>query len=146
MGGTKDGDGERQFSIDCSPLLKTKKNKVSGEIIQHERENNEVSEEFLKDNGAKFNNDCIKVLRLLYTGRKYTAKEINDTLNMADGGRRLRDIYANRKDCKRQKRYKADGHLEGMEYFLDIPVPTKKQVIEKWSNCVPQDLFGNKIS
>jgi len=127
---------------------------MSGEIIQHERENNEVSEEFLKSNGEKFHNGCIQVLRLLYTGRKYTAKEVNDTLNMADGGRRLRDIYANRKDCKRQKRYKADGHLEGMEYFLDIPTPPTKADLQKWFRehqqeksqvLVQQDLFGNKI-
>ena len=103
------------------------------EIIIHERENNSLSEDFLKANGKKFGDDCVKVLKLLYTGKRYTAKEINDTLDMADGGRRLREIFANRTDVKKQKRYNDKEQLIGMEYWLEIPTPpTKKQIVEKW--------------
>lgn len=104
------------------------------EIILHNRENNEVSEMFLKENGKKFGNQALMVLRLLYKGMRLTAKQTNDILGIADGGRRLRDIYANRKDCNRQVRI-TNGKLEGMEYYLNIPkYPTKEKTIEHWFN------------
>lgn len=101
--------------------------------LLHDRENNEVSEMFLKENGIKFSNQCVMVLRLLYNGMKLTAKQTNDILNIADGGRRLRDIHANRKDCKKQVRI-TNGKWEGVEYFLEIPRPeTKTKVISNWT-------------
>lgn len=111
------------------------------EGILHDRENNEWSEQFLKDNGIKFTSDCVKVLRLLYKGLRLTAKQVNDMTGMADGGRRLRNIFANRKDCKKDIRRKANGTgLEGVEYWLEIPgIPTKNELIES-ANKVIEDL------
>lgn len=97
----------------------------------HEKENNPISEMFLKDNREKFNNDCIAVLKLLYSGKRYTGKEICDLTGQAAGDRRLRDIFANRKDCMKAPRRKPNGKLEGMEYWLNIPMPpTKAKAIE----------------
>ncbi len=98
-------------------------------MILHEVENNELSESFLKDNGKKFGDDCVIVLRLLYKGMRLTAKNVNDLTGMADGGRRLRDIIKARKDCKKAVRY-TNGKKEGVEYWLEIPKqPTKESLI-----------------
>lgn len=110
--------------------------KTMSEIL-HDRENNPISEMFLKSNGKKFNKDCIIVLKILYSGGRYTGKEINDMTNMAAGDRRLRDIYAARKDCKKAPRMKKTGGLEGMEYWLEIPAtPTKAASIEWATNLL----------
>lgn len=119
--------------------------------LLHEKENNEWSENFLKSNGEKFKADCVKVLKLLYTGIRLTGKQVNDTTGMADGGRRLREIYAARKDCKKGIRMKKEGGLEGVEYWLEIPLPpTKAKAIAEGQkildmmnkpNAVQQNLF-----
>ena len=93
----------------------------------HERENNPISEMFLKDGGEKFSNDCITVLKILYSGKRYTGKEICDITGQAAGDRRLRDIFASRKDCMKAPRRKPNGKLEGMEYWLNIPMPKTKE-------------------
>jgi hypothetical protein len=100
-------------------------------MILHQHENNELSESFLKDNGKKFEGDCVKVLRLLYKGMKLTAKNVNDILDMADGGRRLRDIFAARKDCHKRVRL-TNGKKEGVEYWLEIPQPPTKSDLQSW--------------
>lgn len=99
-------------------------------MILHKHENNPETESFLKDNGKKFNQQCIDVLKVLYSGRRYTAYEISRLLDIADGGRRLRDIYAFRSDCKREWRKSDDGKRAEVEYYLDIPKqPTKGDVV-----------------
>lgn len=101
----------------------------------HQTENNAWSEQFLKDGGAKFNADCIVVLRLLYKGLRLTAKNVNDMTGMADGGRRLRDIHKFRKDCKKDMRRKADGTgMEGVEYWLEIPPQPSKTALTAQQN------------
>lgn len=101
----------------------------------HDRENNEISEMFLKSNGDKFTNDCITVLKILYSvpGKRYTGKEICDMTGQAAGDRRLRDIKAARTDCMKAPRRRKDGRLEGMEYWLDIPMPPSKKEAVAWA-------------
>ena len=111
----------------------------------HSRENNAVSEMFLKENGKKFSNQCNQVLRLLYKGMRLTAKQANDILGIADSGRRLRDIHANRKECKKQIRRTADGKLEGMEYFLDVPMPPTKDELQQWFREYQEGKHDNVI-
>jgi len=94
------------------------------EIVIHQRENNEETEQHLKDNGKKFSRHCNIVLRLMYQGRKLTARQLEREYNI--DGRRLRDIFANRKECKRQWRRDADGKTQEMEYWLEIPKPPTK--------------------
>ena len=112
----------------------------------HEKENNSISEMFLMDNKEKFTKDHIVVLKLLYSvpGRRYTGKEVCDITGQAAGDRRLRHIFANRKDCMKAPRYKANGKLEGMEYWLNIPMPkTKEQAIAEGQKLLDamQDKF-----
>ena len=105
----------------------------------HERENNEWSESFLKESGEKFSRQCVQVLALLYKGMRLTAKQTNDILNIADGGRRLRDIIKFKKECRKAARRNADGKFEGVEYWLEIPSqPTKQSVQERWLNFLDE--------
>ena len=99
------------------------------ESLLHEIENNPVSEQHLKDNGEKFSRHCNFVLGLMYQGRKLTARQLEREYN--GDGRRLRDIFANRKECKRQWRKDADGKTQEMEYWLEIPIPSKTEVIQR---------------
>lgn len=104
------------------------------DILIHERENNEVSEKHLKDNGAKFSRHCCVVLTLMYKGMRLTARQLEREYNI--DGRRLRDIFANRKECKKEWRVE-DGKEIEMEYWLDIPpYPTKSAVIERSTRVI----------
>jgi len=104
---------------------------MTDDTILHDREDNEWSEQFLKDNREKFAKQCVDVLRLLYQGRRLTAKNANDILNIADGGRRLREIKAAKKECMKGKRI-TNGKVEGVEYFLEIPKQPTKQDLQEW--------------
>lgn len=104
--------------------------------LLHERENNEVSEQHLKENGQKFSRHCCIVLDMMYRGARLTARQLEREYNI--DGRRLRDIYAGRKECKRAWRKDASGKNVEMEYWLEIPEPpTKKRVhdeLQRWWN------------
>lgn len=97
----------------------------------HEIENNSDTQSFLKENGQKFNRQCVQVLQLLYRGQKLSAKDVNDILDIADGGRRLRDIFAARKDCKREWKRGTDGNRKCVTYWLEIPKPPTKTELTK---------------
>lgn len=99
----------------------------------HEFENNIESQNHLKDNGEKFNRQCVMVLQVLYRGGRWTGKMINDLLDIADGGRRLRNLYEARKEVKREWVMTEDGKkTKWKEYWLEIPKqPTKKELIVK---------------
>lgn len=114
--------------------------------LLHEAENNESSQQHLKDNGQKFSRHCNFVLGLMYKGMRLTARQLERDYNV--DGRRLRDIYANRKECKRQWRKDAEGKTQEMEYWLDIPLPKTKQEAIDWATDFfnrqqgkPQTLF-----
>jgi len=98
--------------------------------LLHEHENNEKSLCHLKDNGKKFSRHCNIVLSLMYQGRKLTARQLEREFNI--DGRRLRDIYANRKECKREWTYNAEGGTNEMQYWLDIPKPPTKDDLQQW--------------
>lgn len=99
----------------------------------HDRENNEKSEGHLKNNGQKFSRHCNIVLDMMYRGQRFTARRLEREYNI--DGRRLRDIFANRAECKREWKRTEDGKTLEMEYWLEIPMQlTKQQLIENWDN------------
>jgi len=100
--------------------------------LLHQRESNQVSEQHLKDNGKKFSRHCNFVLGLMYQGHRLTARQLERDYNV--DGRRLRDIYANRKECKRAWKHYEDGRTAEMEYWLEIPKPPTKADLQKWFN------------
>lgn len=99
-------------------------------MLLHEIENNETSERHLKDNGEKFSRHCNFVLSLMYIGKRFTARQLEREYNI--DGRRLRDIFANRKECKREWLLCHDGKTREMEYWLEIPKPQTKQNVVKF--------------
>lgn len=109
----------------------------------HERENNDISENHLKDNGGKFSRHCVFVLGLMYRGMRLTARQLEREYNI--DGRRLRDIFANRKECKRDWRKDDKGKNSEMEYWLEIPKqPTKKELqdwLHEYQNEKPPKTF-----
>lgn len=106
--------------------------------LVHEFENNSETQQHLKDNGEKFNRQCVLVLKLLYSGQKYTGKQVNDILNIACGDRRLRDLFVAKKEVKRAWVYTEDGKkTRWKEYWLDIPsLPTKSEVIQQAAKVI----------
>lgn len=94
----------------------------------HEHENNSDTESFLKDNGDKFNNHCVEVLKLLYRGLRLTSRELETKYGM--DGRRLRDVYAARKDIKRKWETREDGKRKWVVYFMEIPKPPTKSDVQ----------------
>ena len=103
------------------------------DTLLHDRESCSDTEQHLKDNGEKFNRQCVMVLKLLYSGRRYTGKQVNEILDIACGDRRLRNLFAARKDVRREWVYTSDGKkTRWKEYWLEgITQPTKHEVIEK---------------
>lgn len=103
------------------------------EVEIHQRESSPETENHLRDNGEKFNAQCVAVLRILYRGGRYTGKQINDITGFACGDRRLRDLFQSRKDIRREWVYSEDGkRTKWKEYFLDIPPKPTKQSLEQW--------------
>ena len=121
--------------------------------LLHDRENNELSENHLKDNGQMFNNQCLMVLRLLYRGGRWHAKQVSDALNITDGGRRLRNIFAARKDCKREWVKGSNGITRHVDYWLEIQKQETKESLQNWFRgfqeekgermFIQQDLFNH---
>lgn len=98
--------------------------------ILHERESSEETESFLKDNGKKFNKDCIFILKLLYKGMRLHARQVEVEFNK--DGRRLRDIIANKKECKKQWVLNEKGKRLYVEYWLEPPKPLTKRGVREW--------------
>lgn len=100
------------------------------EALLHDRENAEDLNQHLKDNGEKFNRQCVMVLQLLYSGKRFTGKQVNEVLDIACGDRRLRDLFVARKDIRREWVYTEDGkRTRWKEYWLEIPTPLTKSAV-----------------
>lgn len=105
--------------------------------LLHQRENNVDSENHLKDNGEKFNNHCVEVLRLLYQGKKLNARQLETEYGY--DGRRLRDVAANRKDVFKKWINGSNGKTRYVEYWMQIPgIPTKHETIIKAERIINQ--------
>lgn len=98
----------------------------------HETENNLDTELFLKENGKKFSDDCIKAMQLMYKGIILNGETCKMLYGIHD--RRLRDCLAGRPDIVKKAWKKNDaGKRLYVEYWIDVPQPpTKKEVIEKF--------------
>jgi len=80
---------------------------------------------------------------MMYQGIRLTARQLEREFNI--DGRRLRDIYANRKECKREWKKSADGKTIEMEYFLEIPKqPQKADIVNRWNELIQAQLFKHE--
>jgi len=91
----------------------------------HERESSEETESFLKENGKKFSNDCIKAMKLMYQGVRLNAETCKALYGLHD--RRLRDCHAERPSVvKKEWKRDADGKRLYVEYFVNVILPPSK--------------------
>lgn len=101
------------------------------ETILHQHENQKDLEEFLKENGEKFQGDCLTVMRLLFAGHRLSAKDVVKKYDMSD--RRLRDCHEARPDIvKREWVLKENGKRDYVVYFIEQFKPPTKGQLQKW--------------
>lgn len=102
----------------------------------HERENNEDTESFLKQNGDKFSRDCIRAMQLMYLGERLNGETCKSLHKIHD--RRLRECFAARPDVvKKAWKRDANGKRLYMEYWIDCPKQeTKTEVIKNANKTI----------
>lgn len=102
--------------------------------LLHEVENNDETQSFLKENGQKFSNDCIKAMQLMYRGVRLNGDTCKELYKIHD--RRLRDCIAGRPDIVRKQWVKGkDGKRKVVEYWIDpIKVYPTKGELQQWFN------------
>lgn len=102
--------------------------------LLHSVENNEDTESFLKENGKKFGDDCIKAMQLMYKGVRLNGDTCKELYGFSD--RRLRDCIAGRPDIvKKEWKRNSEGKRLYVEYWIEpIKPPTKTDVHEWWKN------------
>jgi len=108
-------------------------------LLLHSVENSEETQSFLKENGKKFSNDCIRAMQLMYKGVRLNGDTCKELYNFSD--RRLRDCIAGRPDIVR-KDWKRDGNGKRLyvEYWIEpIKPKTKTEVNEWWLNYLTND-------
>jgi len=97
--------------------------------LLHDRENREDLDLHLKQNGKKFNAQCVKLMEEMYKGRKLTSAIIFDEWRY--DSRRLRDCRQHRPDIVKSRwEVDKDGKTKYMLYWIEIIHPSKKASIE----------------
>lgn len=102
--------------------------------LLHEIENNQDTESFLKQNGKKFSDDCIKAMQLMYKGERLNGDTCKELYGIHD--RRLRDCFAGRPDIvKKEWKKDASGKRLYVEYWIEkIEVYATKSQLQEWWN------------
>lgn len=120
----------------------------------HEKENREDLELHLKQNGKKFSEQCVTLMREMYKGRKLNGPIVEQEFKM--NSRRLRNCIEGRPDIvKRAWRKDLQNNTVVMDYWIDVPPsPTKAAAIaigqkildqiNARANGIQQDLFTNQ--
>jgi len=102
----------------------------------HQRENNEASEQHLQENQKKFSKQCLKVLELLYQGKKLTTYSAPG-YGILSLPRRILDLKENGVDIGDRWLYDSEGKRTVKEWYLNIKTDrTKKNVTEKWQKVL----------
>lgn len=114
------------------------------ETLVHEFENNEDTQSFLRQNGKKFSDDCVKAMRLMYQGVKLNGDTCKELYGFHD--RRLRDCRQGRPDIVRSAWKKdADGKRLYVEFWISIPPPPSKRDAIIWAeNFLNQQQKGTQ--
>lgn len=92
----------------------------------HDRENNQESEQHLKENHKKFSNQCLKVLELLRQGKRLT------TLNAPSYGilslpRRILDIKVNGIHVDDRWLHDSEGKRTIKEWFINFQTDQQRK-------------------
>lgn len=95
----------------------------------HQFENREDLELHLKQNGKKFGEQCVELMKAMYKGRKLNSMIVER--EFLYNSRRLRDCREGRPDIVKSCWVTdADGKTKYVQYWIDIPPsPTKQRAI-----------------
>ncbi len=99
----------------------------------HIWENNEESQKFLEENADKFGEQCLKIMRLLFQGKKLTVI-IAVSHGITSLPRRIKDLRdRNNVTCiKDEWVFDGNGKKLYKQWFINIAKrPLKKEVVEK---------------
>lgn len=98
----------------------------------HEIENSDDSQKHLNENIEKFNGDCKRVMEILYSGKRLSAKSLVQEYGIAD--RRLRDVITALPNVVKKRWLLNDkGKRTYVEYFIEIPMPAGKLELVEWA-------------
>ena len=115
--------------------------------LLHERENNEDTESFLKQNGDKFSRDCIRAMQLMYLGERLNGETCKSLHKIHD--RRLRECFAARPDVvKKAWKLDSNGKRLYVEYWINVILPPSKTEVIKNANKTIEILksVGKQVS
>lgn len=106
--------------------------------LLHTRETSSETESFLKENGDKFQGDCLTAMRLMFSGIKLTSQDCWEKYKIHD--RRLRNCIKERPDMVKKKWVlKPNGKRSHVEYWIDKFKPPTKSELTKWFTEVLQN-------
>lgn len=107
----------------------------------HELENREDLELHLKQNGKKFSEQCVILMREMYKGRKLNSMIVER--EFLYNSRRLRDCREHRPDIVKSRwEVDKDGKTKYMLYWIDVPLPpTKAKAIAEGQKIL--DMMNN---
>ena len=97
----------------------------------HQRENNPESEQHLQENQKKFSRQCLKVLQLLYQGKRLTTI-IAPSYGILSLPRRIKDLKDNGVHIDEKWLTDENGKRTIKEWFMNFKTANKKDVIKKW--------------
>lgn len=105
--------------------------------LLHERESRDDLELHLKQNGKKFSDQCVTLMREMYKGRKLTHAIAYEEFRCDT--RRLRDCRQHRPDIVRSRwETDKDGKTKYMIFWIEVIHPTKKAAIEVGEQILQQ--------
>lgn len=106
------------------------------ELHQRERDSEQETESFLRENIEQFTSDAVFLLGLMIKGERLSAKTV--VQKYGKESRRLRDLYESGK-CSREWVLKENGKRSHVEYFVIPQKPiTKSELIEKTQKAIDQ--------
>lgn len=105
----------------------------------HQRENNPESEQHLQENQKKFSRQCLKVLELLYQGKKLTTYSAPG-YGILSLPRRILDLKENGVKIDEHWLTDKEGKRTVKEWFLNFKTDrqTKEKITERWQKKIDE--------
>ena len=97
----------------------------------HQRENNAESEQHLQENQKKFSKQCLKVLELLYQGKRLTTYSAPG-YGILSLPRRILDLKENGVEIAERWLTDENGKRTVKEWYMNFKTPSKKEITEKF--------------
>lgn len=103
---------------------------MKSQIEIHDRENSKEAETFLNENRDKFSNQCLLVLKILYSGVRLTVEDALVKYKIASLPRRIGDIREAGITIVKDEWVKDEnGKRLYKQWYIEIPKPPTKQSV-----------------